>query len=115
TAADTLVAVWRAVGLILRWRPRVLFGVGGYAAAPAVLAARLRRIPVVVHEQNAAPGVVNRVAVALGARAAVSLPGTALRGATVTGNPVRAEIAALGEAAAAGAAPAHAGPEHRVG
>jgi undecaprenyldiphospho-muramoylpentapeptide beta-N-acetylglucosaminyltransferase len=96
TAVDTLVAVWRALGLLRRWRPRVVFGVGGYAAAPAVLAARISGVPVVVHEQNAAPGVVNRVAVALGARAAVSLPGTRLPGAVVTGNPVRAEIAALG-------------------
>jgi UDP-N-acetylglucosamine:LPS N-acetylglucosamine transferase len=67
-------------------------GVGGYAAAPALLAARVLRIPTVVHEQNAAPGVVNRLAVALGARAAVSLPDTALRGARLTGNPVRAAI-----------------------
>ena len=96
TAVDTVVAVWRAVVLLRRWRPRVVFGVGGYAAAPAVLAARVWRVPVVVHEQNAAPGAVNRAAVALGARAAVSLPGTRLAGAVVTGNPVRAEIAALG-------------------
>jgi undecaprenyldiphospho-muramoylpentapeptide beta-N-acetylglucosaminyltransferase len=96
TSIDTVVAVWRAFGLLRRWRPRVVLGVGGYAAAPAVLAARACRLPVVVHEQNAAPGVVNRVAVALGARAAVSLPGTELRGARVTGNPVRAEIATLG-------------------
>ena len=114
TAADTLVAVWRAVGLIRRWRPRVLFGVGGYAAAPAVLAARLWRVPVVVHEQNAAPGVVNRLAVALGARAAVSLPGTALRGAIVTGNPVRAEIAALGDTSTVASAPVRSGPEYQV-
>ena len=92
TALDTVVAVGKAIGLMRRWRPAVVFGVGGYAAAPAVLAARCWRIPVVVHEQNAAPGVVNRVAVALGARAAVSLPGTPLRGAVETGNPVRAEI-----------------------
>jgi len=110
TALDTLRAVWLAIGLVRRWRPRVVFGVGGYAAAPAMLAARLWRVPLVVHEQNAAPGVVNRVAVALGARAAVSLPGTALRGATVTGNPVRAEIAALGEGSAASGS----GPRHRV-
>jgi undecaprenyldiphospho-muramoylpentapeptide beta-N-acetylglucosaminyltransferase len=125
TAIDTLVAVWRAIGLIRRWHPRVVFGVGGYAAAPAVLAARLWRVPVVVHEQNAAPGVVNRVAVSLGARAAVSLPGTALRGATVTGNPVRAEIAALGESAKGAAtgpdaparmpsAPGRSDPQHRI-
>jgi UDP-N-acetylglucosamine--N-acetylmuramyl-(pentapeptide) pyrophosphoryl-undecaprenol N-acetylglucosamine transferase len=48
-----------------------------------------------VHEQNAAPGVANRVAVRLGARAAISLPGTPLRGATLTGNPVRAAVVAV--------------------
>src|SRR5262245_1824281 len=114
TCGDTLTAVRRAFAILRRWRPRVVFGVGGYAAAPAVLAARALRVPVVVHEQNAAPGVVNRLAVALGARAAVSLPGTALRGATVTGNPVRAEIAALG-AAAAVHTPVRPGPVHRGG
>jgi UDP-N-acetylglucosamine:LPS N-acetylglucosamine transferase len=61
------------------------------------------------------------VAVALGARAAVSLPGTALRGATVTGNPIRAEIAALGANPGADPAadpPAGAtarGPSRRIG
>jgi undecaprenyldiphospho-muramoylpentapeptide beta-N-acetylglucosaminyltransferase len=92
TAADTAVAVVRAFALVRRLRPAVVVGVGGYAAAPALLAARVLRIPTVVHEQNAAPGVVNRLAVALGARAAVSLPDTALRGARLTGNPVRAAI-----------------------
>jgi UDP-N-acetylglucosamine--N-acetylmuramyl-(pentapeptide) pyrophosphoryl-undecaprenol N-acetylglucosamine transferase len=94
TAWDTLVACARAVLLLRRYRPAVVLGVGGYAAAPGVLAARLLRIPVVVHEQNAAPGVVNRVAVALGAHPAVSLPETPLRGSVLTGNPVRAAILA---------------------
>ena len=60
--------------------PQVVVGVGGYASLPGVLAARLLRIPVVVHEQNAVPGLANRLAARLGARVAVSLPGTALRG-----------------------------------
>ena len=115
TAADTVVALGRALGLLRRWRPRVVFGVGGYAAAPAVLAARVLRIPVVVHEQNAAPGVVNRVAVALGARAAVSLPGTDLGGAVVTGNPVRAEIAGLGAEARAAEADVRVPAHRRIG
>jgi len=80
-----------------------------------VLAARVWKVPVVVHEQNAAPGVVNRVAVALGARAAVSLPGTALNGAVVTGNPVRAEIAALGGDGSRDGGGAEPGPRRRVG
>lgn len=92
TLADTVVALLRAWRRLRRLRPAVVLGVGGYAAAPAVLAARALGVPVVVHEQNAAPGIVNRVAVALGARPAVSLPATPLRGAVCTGNPVRSAI-----------------------
>lgn len=90
----TLRAFGRAFRLVGRHRPRVVFGVGGYASLPCLLAARARRVPAVVHEQNAAPGLANRVGVRFGARAAVSLPGTPLRGAVVTGNPVRAAVAA---------------------
>jgi undecaprenyldiphospho-muramoylpentapeptide beta-N-acetylglucosaminyltransferase len=85
----------RMVGRFLRRRPTVVVGVGGYASAPCVLAARVLAIPVVVHEQNAGPGLVNRVAVRLGARAAISLPGTPLARAVLTGNPVRAEVASV--------------------
>lgn len=91
-AVRALVAAWRLVG---RDRPRVVVGVGGYASLPCVVAARLRRVPTVVHEQNAAPGLANRVAVRLGARAAVSLPDTPLRGAVLVGNPVRSAITRL--------------------
>ena len=88
-------AVVQAVAIVRRHRPRVVVGFGGYASFPCVLAARLLRIPVVVHEQDAAPGLANRMGVRLGARAAVSLPGTPLPGATLTGNPVRAGFASL--------------------
>lgn len=88
-----LVALVRALRIVGRRRPRVVVGVGGYASLPCVVAARLRRVPVVVHEQNAAPGLANRIAVRLGARPAVSLPGTPLPGATLVGNPVREAIA----------------------
>lgn len=85
-------AFFRALVLLRAWRPGVVVGVGGYASMPAVTAARVLRIPVVVHEQNAAPGLANRLAVRLGAAPAVSLPGTPLRGAVLTGNPVRREV-----------------------
>ncbi len=106
---DNAVALWatvrafgRAWGIVAARRPAVVIGVGGYASLPCVLAARLRRVPVVVHEQNAAPGVANRIAVRFGARAAISLPDTPLRGAVLTGNPIRAEIAAVRPAPKAG-------------
>jgi undecaprenyldiphospho-muramoylpentapeptide beta-N-acetylglucosaminyltransferase len=86
---QAVLALVRALRLVGRYRPRVVVGVGGYASLPCVVAARVRRVPVVVHEQNGAPGLANRIAVRLGARPAVSLPGTPLPDAVVTGNPVR--------------------------
>ena len=85
-------AFGRAMRIVRRRRPEVVVGVGGYASLPCLVAGRLQGIPTVVHEQNAAPGLANRIAVRLGARAAVSLPGTPLAGAVVTGNPVRAAV-----------------------
>jgi undecaprenyldiphospho-muramoylpentapeptide beta-N-acetylglucosaminyltransferase len=88
-------AFGRAVRIVRARRPAVVVGVGGYASLPCLVAARLAGVPAVVHEQNAAPGLANRIAVRLGARAAVSLPGTPLPGAVVTGNPVRASVVAV--------------------
>jgi undecaprenyldiphospho-muramoylpentapeptide beta-N-acetylglucosaminyltransferase len=93
TTYETAIAFARASALVGRLRPRIVVGVGGYASLPAVVAARARRIPAVVHEADAHPGLANRIAVRLGARAAVSLPGTPLRSAVVTGNPIRPAIA----------------------
>ncbi len=92
TAWDTLVAFARATGIVRRTRPAVVVGVGGYASLPTLVAGRLYRIPAVIHEADAHPGLANRIAVRLGARPAVSLPNTPLRGAVVTGNPIRPEI-----------------------
>jgi UDP-N-acetylglucosamine--N-acetylmuramyl-(pentapeptide) pyrophosphoryl-undecaprenol N-acetylglucosamine transferase len=93
--AGTAAAFPRVWRLLRRTRPRVVLGVGGYASVPCVLSARLARVPTVIHEQNAAPGLANRLAVRLGARAAVSLPGTPLPGAILTGNPVRRAMATV--------------------
>ena len=90
-----LSAVVHSIAIVRRYRPRVVVGFGGYASFPCVLAARLLRVPVVVHEQDAAPGLANRLGVRLGARPAVSLPDTPLPHATLTGNPVRAAFAHL--------------------
>lgn len=88
-------AVWRAHRLVRRYRPRVVVGFGSYVSLPCVVAARWSRVPVVVHEQDAAPGLANRLSVRLGARGATSLPDTPLRGARLVGNPIRPEFANL--------------------
>lgn len=92
---EAVVAFGCAVGLVRRHRPQVVVGFGGHASLPCLVAARLLRVPCIVHEQNAAPGLANRIAVRMGARPAISLPGTPLPGALLTGNPVRPELVAL--------------------
>jgi UDP-N-acetylglucosamine--N-acetylmuramyl-(pentapeptide) pyrophosphoryl-undecaprenol N-acetylglucosamine transferase len=88
-------ALWGAQRIVRRYRPRVVVGFGSYVSLPCVVAARLARIPTVVHEQDAAPGLANRISVRLGAHGATSLPDTPLRGARLVGNPVRPEFVDL--------------------
>lgn len=97
---DAALASVRALAIVRRYRPRVVVGFGGYASLPCVVAARVLRVPAVVHEQDAAPGLANRIGVRFGARPAISLPATPLPHATLTGNPVRAAFADLRRAPA---------------
>ena len=77
----------------------VVVGFGGYVSTPAYLAARRRGTPVVVHEQNARPGLANRLGARFAAGVGVTFPGTRLPHATLTGMPLRREIATLDRAA----------------
>jgi UDP-N-acetylglucosamine--N-acetylmuramyl-(pentapeptide) pyrophosphoryl-undecaprenol N-acetylglucosamine transferase len=93
--AGNLRAVRRAIGIVARRRPAVVVSVGGYASVGCVVAAALLRVPLVVAEQNAVPGLANRLAGRVAKVAAVSFPGTPLPNAVVTGNPVRPEMLAV--------------------
>ncbi|MCZ2812952.1 undecaprenyldiphospho-muramoylpentapeptide beta-N-acetylglucosaminyltransferase [Modestobacter sp. VKM Ac-2979] len=77
----------------------VVVGFGGYVALPAYLAARRAGVPIVVHEQNALPGLANRIGARLAARVAVTVPSTPLRGAEHVGMPLRTAISGLDRAA----------------
>ena len=55
-----LRATFRCRRIIKEFRPMAVLGVGGYASAPAVLAARSMKVPTFLHEQNSVPGIVNR-------------------------------------------------------
>ncbi len=90
-----LVATAQATALMARLRPCVVISVGGYASFPCAMAAILWRVPLVVAEQNAAPGLANRVAGRFAAACAVSFPATPLPRSVLTGNPVRPEILAV--------------------
>ena len=111
TAANLLAAWGLALGVWQCWRvlgrtsPRVVLAQGGYVSAACALAARLRRIPVVVLEANAEAGAANRLAARWAAACAVAFENADLAGAVRTGLPVRAAIAALhpGTARASGA------------
>ncbi|MBA3411029.1 MAG: undecaprenyldiphospho-muramoylpentapeptide beta-N-acetylglucosaminyltransferase [Geodermatophilaceae bacterium] len=100
----------RVAGKILRdTRAEVLVGFGGYVALPAYLAARRARIPIVVHEQNAVPGLANRIAARFADVVAVTFPGTPLPAAEIVGMPLRPEITNLDRGAVQAGARAHFG------
>ncbi|WP_125132315.1 UDP-N-acetylglucosamine--N-acetylmuramyl-(pentapeptide) pyrophosphoryl-undecaprenol N-acetylglucosamine transferase [Microbacterium sp. 10M-3C3] len=77
----------------------VVVGFGGYASAPAYIAARREGVPVVVHEANAKPGLANVLGARRTAAVGVAFAGTPLRGARVVGMPLRREIVDLDRAA----------------
>lgn len=85
---------WRA---IRRSRPQVLLGMGGFVTGPGGLVARLLRLPLVIHEQNAIPGMTNQWLARIAVRVLEAFPGSfpTERGAVTLGNPVRREIADL--------------------
>ncbi|MFX0537354.1 undecaprenyldiphospho-muramoylpentapeptide beta-N-acetylglucosaminyltransferase [Ornithinimicrobium sp. Y1847] len=70
----------------------VVVGFGGYVASPAYLAARLERVPVVIHEQNARAGLANRMGARLGATVATTFASTTLPDAVRVGLPLRPQI-----------------------
>lgn len=90
-----VMAVLKAINLVRQMRPRVVVAVGGYASVPAVVGAIVNGVPLVLHEQNAVPGLANRLASRFAKACAVSVPGTPLPRAEITGNPVRAAVAAV--------------------
>jgi UDP-N-acetylglucosamine--N-acetylmuramyl-(pentapeptide) pyrophosphoryl-undecaprenol N-acetylglucosamine transferase len=94
-------AVATASQVLAETRADVVVGFGGYVSVPAYLAARRRGIPVVVHEANPLPGVANRLGARFTPFVATSYPGTPLRGARLTGIPLRPEILRLDRSAGA--------------
>jgi len=94
TMLDVPLGVMHCVRLIREFKPQVVVGVGGYASGPAMLAAVILRVPTVVYEPNAVPGMTNRWLGNWVSAAAVNFAQTVsyFRGAEITGVPVRAEI-----------------------
>ena len=84
---------------IVRFKPDLVVGVGGYVTGPVVAAAKLLGKPTLIHEQNSIPGLANRKLGALANRICISLPGSEKsfpqEKTVLTGNPVRSAILEL--------------------
>jgi UDP-N-acetylglucosamine--N-acetylmuramyl-(pentapeptide) pyrophosphoryl-undecaprenol N-acetylglucosamine transferase len=92
--ANLLYSFWESARLIRALKPDVVLGLGGYVAFPGGMMASLLNRPLALHEQNAVPGLANRVLSTVSDKVMVAFPRT-LGSAEWTGNPVRGEIAAV--------------------
>jgi UDP-N-acetylglucosamine--N-acetylmuramyl-(pentapeptide) pyrophosphoryl-undecaprenol N-acetylglucosamine transferase len=102
------LSAWDAWRVISRRRPSVVIGVGGYSSGPVVALAALRGVPTLLMEQNATPGLTNRLLARLVQSAAVTYEESlAIFGskAFVAGNPVRPEFFAPAAQTAGGGGP----------
>jgi UDP-N-acetylglucosamine--N-acetylmuramyl-(pentapeptide) pyrophosphoryl-undecaprenol N-acetylglucosamine transferase len=93
------VGLAQSLRIMRRFRPHVVFSTGGYVAVPPVLAARLCRVPILIHEQTVQIGLANRITARFASRIALSfesalqeLPPVQRTKAFVSGNPVRPAI-----------------------
>ncbi len=92
------MAFLHSLAILIRTRPRLVVGVGGYSSGPLVLLAAWLRVPTVILEQNARPGFTNRLLRRSVRKAVVAFPSTlpAFKGkGVVLGNPVREAFYAL--------------------
>ena len=92
-----LAGIVATAGLLLSFRPHLLVGTGGYVAGPFVVAAWALRIPVVLLEQNALPGVTTRMGSLLARQVHLAVPESRAKlwrkdAAVVSGNPVRRSV-----------------------
>jgi UDP-N-acetylglucosamine--N-acetylmuramyl-(pentapeptide) pyrophosphoryl-undecaprenol N-acetylglucosamine transferase len=102
-------SVGAAMNVLDQARADVLVGFGGYVATPGYLAARRRKVPIVVHEANARPGLANRIGALFTRHVFTGQPDTKLAHASYIGIPLRHEIATLDRLALADKARAHFG------
>ncbi|MFW2403466.1 MAG: glycosyltransferase, partial [Gammaproteobacteria bacterium] len=92
-----MAALFDAIGVVRRRRPKVVLGMGGFASGPGGLAAWLLRKPLVIHEQNSVAGLTNRLLAGFAREVLEAFPGSfsASVKTRLVGNPVRPDIAAL--------------------
>jgi len=96
-----IFAIWDAVSIVRRHQPKVVLGMGGFASGPGGFAAWLLRKPLVIHEQNAAVGLTNRLSARMAKTVLQGFPNAFAGGvvARTIGNPVRSDIFAVSDPA----------------
>jgi UDP-N-acetylglucosamine--N-acetylmuramyl-(pentapeptide) pyrophosphoryl-undecaprenol N-acetylglucosamine transferase len=85
----------QSVGAIRQYQPNVVLGMGGFAAFPGGLMAKLLGKPLVIHEQNSVAGLTNKVLAKVANRVLAAFPAAFGNKASLVGNPVRADIVAV--------------------
>ena len=93
---STFFGIIRAFFKLYRLYPDVVFSKGAYPSFPVTIAARLLRIPVIIHESDSVPGRANKMAASYAKKIAISFPGAAdffpPDKVALTGNPIRKEL-----------------------
>lgn len=95
--AKSFKALWETKQILKKFKPDLVVGTGGYVSGPVVLTAAFFRIPTLLHEQNALPGITNKVLARFVRRVMVTFPESIAhfgvgKKLVLTGLPVRSEI-----------------------
>jgi UDP-N-acetylglucosamine--N-acetylmuramyl-(pentapeptide) pyrophosphoryl-undecaprenol N-acetylglucosamine transferase len=86
------LAFFQSLKILIDFRPRALISTGGYASLPVVVAAKILRIPVFIHEQNVFPGITNWLCRSLAEKIFLSFEAAPFPRGLLVGNPVRQKI-----------------------
>lgn len=94
-----VIALLQAIMIMIKVRPVVVLGMGGFASGPGGIAAWIMRIPLLIHEQNAIAGLTNRLLAPFAVSIMAAFPGAFKESnkLIITGNPVRNDIVNLAE------------------
>jgi UDP-N-acetylglucosamine--N-acetylmuramyl-(pentapeptide) pyrophosphoryl-undecaprenol N-acetylglucosamine transferase len=94
TPFKVIIALIQSMKILLKLRPALVIGMGGFVTGPSGLAAWLLRIPLIIHEQNAIPGTTNRILAKLANKVLEGFPNsfTKFKHILFTGNPIRNEF-----------------------
>ncbi len=94
-----LFSLQQSFNILKRFNPDIVVGVGGYSSFPVLIAARIKGVPFIIHEQNAKPGLSNRVLSRFAKRVCISIPGSGdslpQKKLVLTGNPLRKGLVTL--------------------